>query len=308
VTTDDPLLAALASLDPAAAAVPPARGSTRDDQILERAMHPKQQTSPPPIDDPDAGTDGHDGWDPVVPLSLDRPERGRRRYRWVGLAGAAAVLAVVALVVATRPEPDPPPTPLAALGAAADATGEVTTLRVRATYWTGDEAPTRMEGEIDGSSYVSRFYGAGAEEPSNVRTVIGDQRWESDGDEPSPQTIDPAEANAPYPEASRAVVRAALTGATVRDLGPEDVAGVEAAHYAIELGERGIAALAALTPQELARFELEYPQGVTGLDVWVAEGLIRRIDVRMEFDAGDDLRSVIEFYDFGADITIEPPG
>lgn len=337
MTTDDPLFAALAQLDPTTSELPPQRGSVRDDQILERAMRHQQQqqqsTEPrsasggEPPDPPETDT-----YDLAIPI--DRPAPPRPRARWAAPAAAAAIVAaaIVAAVVTTEDaqhdagnkavaedervaavvttEDTPPPTPIASIAAAADATGEVTTLRVRATYDTGDGTPSTMEGEIDGRSYQSRFTSTDpetGEESSNTRTVIGNQQWETDGDDPSPRTITPEEVNAPYPEASRAVVRAALKGATVRVVGPEDVAGVATTHYEIELGPQGTRALAALTPSELARFELEYPAGVVSLDVWVADDLIRRIHVRSDFEDPSSPGSVIEFYDFGADITIEPP-
>lgn len=49
----------------------------------------------------------------------------------------------------------------------------------------------------------------------------------------------------------------------------------------------------------------EPAQGVVGLDVWVADDLIHRIAVRSDWESGEG--STIEFYDFGADITIRPP-
>jgi len=53
-------------------------------------------------------------------------------------------------------------------------------------------------------------------------------------------------------------------------------------------------------------FELENPQGVTSLDVWVADDLIRR--VALTFAEGDAVGSTeIDFSDFGADISVEPP-
>lgn len=56
----------------------------------------------------------------------------------------------------------------------------------------------------------------------------------------------------------------------------------------------------------LAWFELEYPESVTQIDVWVTENLIRRIRVAAR-EAGSVTSSTTDFFDFGADIHIEPP-
>ena len=100
-------------------------------------------------------------------------------------------------------------------------------------------------------------------------------------------------------------MKAALTGSDVTDLGTETVRGHDAQHYRIKLTSRSTPALQALDPSALSRFELEYPDGVVGLDVWVADDLIHRIAVRSDWESGEG--STIEFYDFGADITIRPP-
>lgn len=50
---------------------------------------------------------------------------------------------------------------------------------------------------------------------------------------------------------------------------------------------------------------------MTALEVWVAEDLIRRIEVETTVDMGGQVqvtRVTLEFLDLGADITIEPPG
>ncbi len=276
----DPLLDELAALDPAATDPPPAPGSPRDRQILERAM-----SSTTTI--------------PVVPR-----RRPRRLLVLAGTGLAAAVLAVVAVTVAGTPGDRPDP--VAALTAAADTTGRVDTLRVHATYV--DEGGTRtLDADVDGRDVSLRSQnGPGHVDGSGEEwsIIVGDQQW-SDED-PEPITLTDDLRNVPFPEASEAVLEAALEGASVTDEGDEDVRGVEATHYRIELGEPGVAALSALAPNQVAMFELEYPQGVTSLDVWVADDLIRKIRHTFEED-GATGSATIEFYDLGADITVEPP-
>lgn len=296
MTDPDPLLATLAALDPTIADPPPEPGSPRHRLILERAM---STTEPRTDSEPERGPA------PVVPVDRRVPRRARRRLlALAGGAAAAAVLAVVAVTVLGAPGDRPDP--VAALTEAADATGDVDSLRVRGTY-TDAEGTRTLNGEADGSdSHIVLTSPDGAAEE---RTVIGDQMW--DDEEDGPITVTPDLVNAPYPEASRAVVRAALRGAVVEDLGSETAGGVEADHYAIELGDAGIAALGALSPTLVAQFELENPAGVTALEVWVAEDLIRRIEVETTVDMGGQVqvtRVTLEFLDLGADITIEPPG
>lgn len=287
MTDADPLLAALARLDPAATDPPSPRGSVRDRQILERAMSPTTTTRPE-----------------TEPTAIARPTR---RRRWPALVGAAAVAAaVLSVLVVTRP--DGKLDPVAAITLAADTTGAVDSLRVRGTYEDGRGTRT-LEGETDGSDSSIRI--TGEDGSSEWRVVVGDQLWEDEED--GPITVTPDMVNAPFPGASEAVLTAALRGSEVRELGTEEVAGVEATRYAIDLGEEGIAALSALAPSQVAQFELEYPQGVTALDVWVADDLIRKIVVVSEQasgsgDEGETLRVDLEFSDFGADITIRPPG
>lgn len=285
MTDPDPLLAALARLDPTAADPPPTPGSPRDHQILERAMT-------------DTTTDAPTG----SPSTSSR--RARRLLALTGTGIAAAVLAVVAVTVVGTPGDRPDP--VAALTEAATTTGAVDRLRVHATYV--DEGGTRtLDADVDGRSYHIRSRGEprhedGSDEEWTI--TIGDQQW-SDED-PEPITVADDERNAPFPEASEAVIEAALRGAEVTDEGTEEVRGVEATHYRIDLGPSGTAALAALAPNLVAMFELEHPERVTSLDVWVADDLIRRISHTFAED-GATGSATLDYYDIGADITVEPP-
>jgi len=288
----DALLEDLGQLDPAMTDAPPLPGSSRHRTILEHAM---------------SATDTAPSTDRAHPGPA--PQHGRMRRRRIGVAAAVAavVIAVTAVVVL---EPGRTPAPVSAkeaVTAAATTTGDVSSLRIEATYDSGGEPPTHLTGEIYGLDYTSTFRRKrpdGKEHATTV-TVIGTTRWtETDGKVTKAQSP-PEENNAPFPQASDAVVKAALTGSHVTDLGTETVRGHDAQHYRIKLTDPSKAALQALDPSQLSRFELEYPDGVVGLDVWVADDLIRRVAVRSDWERGAG--STIEFYDFGANITIHPP-
>ena len=53
-------------------------------------------------------------------------------------------------------------------------------------------------------------------------------------------------------------------------------------------------------------YAYRYPQDVKALDVWVADDLIRRLEMTAG-EPGHDRSIDLEFYDFGADISIQPP-
>ncbi|MEZ5139982.1 MAG: hypothetical protein R2711_14800 [Acidimicrobiales bacterium] len=77
-------------------------------------------------------------------------------------------------------------------------------------------------------------------------------------------------------------------------------------HYRIELGTPGVDALRELAPNQVAMFELENPDAVRSLDVWVADDLIRRVDLRFGPEAGHRV-GLPRYRDLGADLAIRPP-
>lgn len=297
----DELVEALASLDPADRDAPPLPGSPRYLSILEHAMTPTEPTSSPATADA--------GLDPVEPIHLGRPRPSRRRLA-VAVAVAAVVAAVVGVAV-VAPGSDPAPASASAtLARAVDATGDATTLRIEATY-ERPEATSRLTAEANGSDYRIEAVGTFADgrEERETTVVIGDTVWE-DGVE---RTSVPAEErNAAFAPSSAAVVAAIRDGSMLEDLGEAEVRGGPARHIRATLTPQSRAALAALTPSQVAMFELEYPDDVDVVDLWVADDLIRRVRVEVDWGTGEDGDSqsnvaTVEFYDFGADIEIVPP-
>lgn len=85
----------------------------------------------------------------------------------------------------------------------------------------------------------------------------------------------------------------------------ETVDGVATTRYDIRLSDESVAALSALTPNELAWFELEYPDEVHTLSVWVADDLVQRIEIVYR----DQVTTRARFFNFDGNITITaPPG
>ncbi len=204
-------------------------------------------------------------------------------------------------VVVFRPGSEP--TAFASVRQAAEAVASVDSLRAEVVRYDASGAfVDRALADVSGADVaVSLDFGDGEPVPSFA--AIGDTIFELlDGVvESRPRTSN--DALAPFADVSGAVVEAALTEAAVDEVGTEDVRGAEAEHYRVELTDAGRTALAGLTPQELAWFELEYPNEVTAVDVWVAGGLVHRLRV----DNLDGSAAVTEFWDLGAEVTIEPP-
>jgi len=246
---------------------------------------------------------------------VDRPEADRTgappsrpRGRILSVAAAAVIIAVV--VGVSLFQPDESLSPAAALTQAAQNTGAAVSLRSEYRQQDLEGGFNVVRSEHDGRDLRRSFSSIapdGTEQPSvddeEYIVFIGDQGWTAvDG----PTTVDPAERNAPYAVSSAAIVEAATTGTTVTDVGDEDVRGVEATHYRVAVDDGVIARLGELPANQLSAFELEAPQFLESLDVWVADDQIRRIEVTLSAEAGV-LGATAEFYDFGADITITPP-
>jgi hypothetical protein len=104
------------------------------------------------------------------------------------------------------------------------------------------------------------------------------------------------------------VLLAALGGSGVTEVGEETVRGKTTTHYRLELDDTARQRLRALSPTVLAWFELEWPDGVSRIDVWVGDDLIRRIAVVHGYGPDEPpVRSTTEFFDFGAEVQITRP-
>ena len=297
-TFDEQDLVSLRRLDPTRHDVPPAPGSPRYERILEAAMTTTSEA-------PTAAQS------PVNDLAAVRDRRARRGWA-AGAAGlvAAAAAAVVAISGQGASEP-PAPVALSAhslVSKAVDATAGNTSMR--ATIRSGGGKVERIsEAQADGGdmSVVTRTTGAaeGSDGSKGHLVVVGDTMWEwRDGEKPTGKKSDGG--LVPFGAASKNVLDAALSGNTVNDTGTkETLRGVGATRYQITVTDTARKALTALKPEQLAWFELESPESVKAIDVWVGDdGLVHRIEVK---NTDGVHHTSTEFHDFGADITITPP-
>jgi len=242
--------------------------------------------------------------------TIETPLHGRyrSRKRWTAAAAIAAVLGAVVVLIMLQP--GGATSASAAVRAAAVNTGSEDSFRAVLTV----EYP-------DGTSRIGSavFDGPDARIESQDRspsgtvtyresyTIIGDTIWTTVEGVTTSEQVKTNDRLAPFAKASETVVTAALQGSKVTDLGTDTLNGTEATHYRVELDGTSHAALGALTPSVLAWFELEYPEQVTTLDLWVSDGLIRRIHVVSDGCDPGCPTSTTEFSDFGADISIQPP-
>jgi len=285
----------LAALDPALGDPPPHAGSDRFRLIQEKAM----QTTTAPAERHDR-TKRHPLADGARPL---RP--GRRRLLQLGAAAAVTIAAAGLLVTAS----ETPPAAAAAVQEAAENLGAVETHRATLVQTYPNGEVWTFEGEFAGADgrQVGTTRGPDGTETSRWEiVVIGDSTWMVTDDDVHQETLGPDEQLAPFAEASEAVLTAALEGGDVQEFGSGQVRGLDATRYRIRPDEQGRRALTALAPGALSWFALEDPSAVDSIEVWVADDLVRRIQVTF---IGDHFMSssTAEFYDFGADVTIEPP-
>lgn len=289
---DDPIYDLLSELDPIGHDAPPAVGSPRFITIKENAM----QT----ITNPASTTE----YRPVTAV----PGRGRgprRRYSRALLGAAAATVALVAGTIIVV-DPAGAPSAEALVLEAADNLARYDALRATLVRDHVDGSLIEGTAEVDGQSIRTELVEIGADGQilsSEGITVIGDTIWTDDNGEIFEQPTGPNDRLTPFHEASRAVITAALAGTDVERLGSETIRETTSQRYRIVQTAVSRAALNELTPFELAWFELEYPDAVTQIDVWIADDVIHQITV-VDPSYGT---TTTTFYDFGANIDITPP-
>lgn len=283
---DDELLRALTDADPTRLDQPPAKGSERYLSILEVAM--RKETAHETVE------------------SSPRKGGARSHLRLIPRpALVAAAVLLIALLAATIVvlRPGNEANAFATVQAAAVKTGKVERLRATLSIEYVDGSSSITQGEMNGQDarIDTRSLSTDGSAFLESIVVIGDQMWEAE-DNGDPITITPGERLAPFANSCEAIMGAALETKAVSTEGSESIRDVSAKHYGIVLDSASRAALAKLSPGELAWFELEYPEDVNRLDVWVADGLVHRLVVESTLG-----KATVDFYDFDADISITPP-
>lgn len=290
MTDQDQLIEQLAALDPARVDRPPAPGSPRLDMILERAMQ-----------------------NPSAVLNPRVRARPRRRT-FLGVSAAAAIIVATVVAAAVLFEPGATISSAGALTQAAEHTADALTLRSEYIQDAGHGRFNVVRSEHRGADLRRTFsvIENGIErregEDDEYVVFIGDKGWKPGDGANDATTVRPDERNAPYAESSAAIVKAAVTDSNVDKIGTENVRGADATHYRIRIDGDLVRRLDKLPANQLSGFELEDAGHIRSLDVWVEGDYIRQIRVTQTWQPRDSKGTTVEFYDFGADITITPPG
>jgi hypothetical protein len=273
----------LRHLDPVAQDPPPALGSPRYTDILERAMSTNTRSIAAP----------------TAPHPTPKPASSRRWKGWSAGAGLAAAAIVAGFVLVA---PGGQSSASAAVLSAANRTAGAHTLRLSAQYTSAEGRKSGASAAIEGADSTIT-YSPGPNGVLSHTSIGAEVYYLRDGRPVSERTQSLEDLLAPYARSAADVVRAALNHGGVTDLGDTSVRGGTAKHYRVELSARSRAALTAVRPQELAWFELEEPAQVDTVDVWVGSGdLLREIRV-----SGAHRTSTVQMYDFGAPISITAP-
>lgn len=237
-----------------------------------------------------------------------RPRIARPRLQVGFAAGTALLLVAVAAVIIV---PSGVTTAEAKVRQAAVALGETETLRatIEQVYPNGEVWTFNGEFQgADGKQTATQVASDGTLLSEWEIINIGDTEWMVVGDRVSSEHRTPEQRLSPFAEASSAVVSAALEGGDIEEVGKENVQGDESTHYRIMPDDRSRAALAELEPGELAWFSLDLdgPAAVDVIDVWVADEIIHRIDIRFAKDFFLSSSSN-RYFDFGANVVVSPP-
>ena len=297
--SDERDLDGLRPLDPTLRDAPPAPGSPRYNAILERAM---TQTIPttPTVSPPDR-------------TAVRIPSRRRTWWAAAATAAAASVLAVTAVVVGGSPQ-----SASAAVLAAAERTGQATSLRMVTQLppvdqdGKGTPNTVTQTGEVNGADFTITHRSEPSGDSLTV-TVIGDMRYYNSADGTTSERIPAKQRRTPFAQAARNVFRTAADASDITEVGKGTIRGVDTTHYRLTVkpsaGSTGpVHPLAKLPDTELDWFGvaglIKKSQADVVIDLWVAEGLIRRSDLSAP---ADKWRQSTEYFDFGKPITITAP-
>jgi hypothetical protein len=299
---DDDLIDLLGDLDPVGADETPEPGSPRYHRILETAMNTTTDNTTADRRVADASGERR-----APGGSVDSPTFwGSRSSRLFVAAAALVVLAVGAMTL----RPGGTPSAEAQIRSAAEELGEIESLRATLTTNEEDGTVRTSTADIAGDRYaiVDQFFAHNGDLVESGYTVIDGIAYQSEngvliGSGPA----EPTDWLTPFADASAQVIAAAVTGAEITDLGETEIDGITVDRFLLTMTDESRAALAELTPHELAWFELEYPQDVVSIEVWVADDLIHVLTMTPVAGLNIGVRE-LRYFDFNEPITIVAPG
>lgn len=240
---------------------------------------------------------------PMPPQHSTARRHPRRTWRLAAGTAAATLVAAGGFVLL---QSNDAPTAQAALVSAANAMDEITSLEgeLTSTVPGVSEGTTRVRVSGDDLQFTNESRYADGHTEASTFTVVDWIGYETIGGQTTTRPVSPDEVGAPFGPSSAAVIAAALQGSEVTERGEAAIDGVVTTRYDVQLTDTSIAALSALTPNELGWFELEYPNDVKTLSVWIADDLVHQIEISQR-----DQTTRTRFYNFGGEITITaPPG
>jgi negative regulator of sigma E activity len=248
-------------------------------------------------------------YEAIRAAAIPQPQPRRRPRRWIAWGTAATTVAASALATVLVLNGNTTSASAAVL-TAADHTGTVTSLRASTTSvikFPGGASSTLLE--VNGKDLKAvTNYGSSVV----TFTVVDGVGYETntDGTPPHKQKLTADWIPAPFAEATKNVVRAALTDSHVTTTGTDQIRGVKTTHYHAILTDKSRAALAALPVRQTAQLNVEQSKPplpadqLITLDIWVADNLIRKITTETP-----ERTTTTEYYDFNHQTPIQiPPG
>lgn len=193
----------------------------------------------------------------------------------------------------------------AAVTGAAEALGRTASLEGNLTT-SSSEGTSRSTIAVSKDAFQIRdetTYADGHRE-SAARVMVDGYLYETVDGLTTRTVADPDSAPAPFARSSRAVIDAVAGNSNIDVIGNQDLGGLITTRYDIRLDAGSIEALSKLRRDELAWFELEYPDQVDTVQLWISDGMIHQMEIHSQ-----DQWTRLEFHSFGEPVHIEaPPG
>lgn len=212
--------------------------------------------------------------DPPHPHSI-RAQKTRARYALVAAATVTiAVLGVIVLATHT-------PSAQAAVFEAATALGDIRTMEGHLVISSPAGIVTSTI-RVDGKAFEARTrstFTDGRVETSE-QTVVDGFLYETINGQTTRTPQGPGQQLSAFADASAALIKAVSTDAAIQSLPPDDIDGELVERYDISPENDAVDAIARLDQGQLSWFELEYPDQVDTVSLWVHDGIVRQLEIR----------------------------